>query len=299
MTGVRERRHAPEGASSSDLAAAASHLALEAARIHPTMVDVLISASASHDLAEPATANRVQQLTGATNARVFDLKNACNSFLDALDVGASMVRSGTASTVLVATGEVISRCARLDCEDGAVIDLIPGLTLGDAGAAALISDDSLHALARVCEGSFLSAGENWNASMIYGGGNLPLPGSEVAYFQSDGRRMFELAMEMLPKVIQSALDRMGWNVDDLDLVVPHQASVAIVRELCKTMLFSFDRCALTAPFLGNTAAACIPTTLSIAIDEGKLVDARKVLLVGGAAGFSAAALPLEFIGQPT
>src|SRR5438128_8494927 len=105
VTGVRTRRWASAEVQPSELATAAGRKALQRAGLDPLEVDTLIFAGITRDCLEPATANLVADAMGARNARVFDLLNACNSLVDALDVGDSLIRSGKAERVLVATGE--------------------------------------------------------------------------------------------------------------------------------------------------------------------------------------------------
>jgi len=297
LTGIRERRYAAPGVGSSDLASSATVKLLAECDIRPEAIDTLISASASHDVAEPATANRLQHLSGCTRARVFDVKNACNSFLDGLEVAASLVACGRADHVVVATGEVISRTISTVSPDrNSVSDLLAGLTLGDAGAAALISASPSGALARVLPAKSRSIGSYWNRSALMAGGNLTTPESEVPYFVSDSQTIFELVLEHVPALVREALDEQGWLVDEIDIAIPHQASILLIRELAKACGFPFERCMVTSDHLGNTAAASIPVALSLALEGGRLQRARRVLLVGGAAGFSASVIPLEITG---
>jgi 3-oxoacyl-[acyl-carrier-protein] synthase-3 len=99
-------------------------------------VDVLIFAAASHDVTEPATANIVQAKLGASRACVFDLKNACNSVMSALDVATAYIDSGRAQIVLVTTGEVPSLVVdRTPSSRRALEERFAHLTIGDAGGA--------------------------------------------------------------------------------------------------------------------------------------------------------------------
>ncbi|MCG7754874.1 3-oxoacyl-ACP synthase, partial [Flavihumibacter cheonanensis] len=96
------------GQASSDLAAQAGIQALADAGLQPEDIDLLIFAAATHDINEPATANLVQVKTACRHAHVLDIKNACNSFLNALDIAASLVQTGRARRVLIASGEMLS-----------------------------------------------------------------------------------------------------------------------------------------------------------------------------------------------
>jgi 3-oxoacyl-(acyl-carrier-protein) synthase III len=294
LTGIEARRHAPPDTCSSDLAARAGELALDRADLEPYDVDVLIFASASHDVAEPATANRVQSLLGCTRARVFDLKNACNSFIDALDVASALIQREPALRLLIATGEVISPFIKWQAtERSEVSSLVAGLTLGDAGAAAVITGETRTAVATLGPAAFKSAGKHWAASRIMAGGSMRGKDFDEAFFSSDSALLFALAAEHIPPVVKDVLARTGWQPGDVDLVVPHQASAAVTRQICEQTSIPFSRCMLTGSYLGNTAAASIPVALSLAWEARQLGPTSRVLAVGGAAGFSAAAVTLQ------
>lgn len=293
LTGVRERRYADAGTCSSDLAAAAATTALNRAGILPTDIDLVIFAAASHDISEPATANRVQELTGCSRARVMDVKNACNSFLDAMDVARALIRTGVCKRVLIATGEVISLFVEMTVREGVdASELVAGLTLGDAGAAAVVEEMGPKSIGRIENGAFLTLGQHWSASRLLGGGSMHGRDYSDNYFMSNSRLLFSLATEHVPVVVGRVMAEQGWASGDVDLVVPHQASTQIVRNICHSTGLDIEKCTITGDFLGNTAAASIPVALSLAIEAGRLDGAERILLVGGAAGFSAAAIPL-------
>jgi 3-oxoacyl-[acyl-carrier-protein] synthase-3 len=297
VTGIEERRYAEAGQCSSGLAAAAASTLVRAERVPLSSIDTLIFAAASHDVAEPATANRVQALLGCTSARAMDVKNACNSFLDGLDVGRALVLSGRAERVMVVSGEVLSPFVELSIPDGVPREeMIGGTTLGDAGAAALIESERLGCtdpLASIGAGRFTTLGEHWSSSRILAGGSLRGRDFSDAYFRSDSRKLFSLAIEHVGAAVADVLAQEGWSANDVDLVVPHQASAAVTHRICAVTGVDPNRCVLTGERFGNTAAASIPLALSVASDEGLLKRAERVLLVGGAAGFSAAAVPLR------
>ena len=100
LSGVRTRRYVAPGQVSSDLAASAARSALEMAGRQVNEIDTVIFASASQDIAEPATANVLQEKLGCDHASVFDVKNACNSFLNGLDVAQALIQTDRADCVV-------------------------------------------------------------------------------------------------------------------------------------------------------------------------------------------------------
>jgi 3-oxoacyl-[acyl-carrier-protein] synthase-3 len=291
-SGVEERRYARDDQSSSDLAAAAATAALADAEADPDEVDLVIFAAASHDVSEPATANLVQTKTRCSRAAVFDVKNACNSFLNGLDIAMSMIETKRSRCVLVTAGEVLSPTVRWDFESAADLrHRLASLTLGDAGAACVVAPTTDGALHR---GAFVSDGSHWDLSTVMSGGTLLRQDSSRMYFECDSGRLLEVATEHLPAVISSALDGLGWSLEDVDLVVPHQVSKAIVDFITREMGFPRERCQVTLDRFGNTAAASIPLALATAVAEDAVAPGDRILLVGGAAGFSAGVLGVEW-----
>jgi len=292
LSGVRERRYAPKGTVSSDLAAQAGLRAIENAGLLPGDIDLLIFASASHDISEPATANIVQVKTGCFNASAMDVKNACNSFVNGLDIASSMIETGRATRVLIATGEILSPF--IDYDIKGVPDLrtkFAALTLGDAGAAAVL--ETVESGNRgVYPGKFMTDGTHWELSTILAGGTLMIHDFSRGFFECKSSDLQELAVTTLPPVIKDALWSVGWTIDEVDLVVPHQVSQAVIERIGDIMGVPVDNRVVTVDRYGNTAAASIPLALSTANDEGRLTRGDKVLLVGGAAGWSAGVIPI-------
>lgn len=138
LTGVQQVHVLPDDWNASDLAVAASATLLAAQGLDVADVDLLIFASASQDMVEPATSHIVAAKLGV-RAPVMDVKNACNSVLNAIEVAEALVATGRYTTVLVACGEAPSRAVRWDVPDRATYLLsAPGYTMSDAGAAVLV-----------------------------------------------------------------------------------------------------------------------------------------------------------------
>lgn len=292
LTGVSFRHYAKTAEASSDMAARAGLKALQNARMNPLSVDVLIFASASHDVAEPATANIVQEKTGCWAAHVLDVKNACNSFLNALDIAASLIESGRNRRILITSGEVLSPVINWDVNGAEDMKRkFAALTLGDGGGACVIeaSPDSGRG---ILAGEFFSNGGEWRLSTVLSGGTLLKNDTSRLYFDCRTDQLQSLVLKHLPPLISKVLDKVEWNLNDVKLVVPHQVSLPITLKLCDMFGYSLDRCAITLDSSGNMAAASIPVALSIAFENGRVGPGDKVLLIGAAAGFSAGVIPM-------
>jgi 3-oxoacyl-(acyl-carrier-protein) synthase III len=291
-TGVVERRYASDGECSSDLAARAAEKAMASAGIEPRDVDLLIFASASHDVAEPATANMLQTALGCDRAAVMDVKNACNSFLNGLDVAQAFIETGRAPRVVVAAGERLLPFIKWDINGSEDLpQRLAALTLGDAGAACVL-EASAAPERGVMRGAFESDGSHWELSTVLAGGTRYGAAPERMFFECRSMRLQQLAVARIPALVNDVLIKLDWALDDVALVVPHQVSRSVIERIASLLAYPLDRCAVTLDRFGNTAAASIPFALDLAVEEGRAAAGDKVLLVGGAAGFSAAVIPL-------
>jgi 3-oxoacyl-[acyl-carrier-protein] synthase-3 len=290
--GVVERRYAPDGTTSSELAAHAARRALVESGHEPEAIDLVIFASASHDVAEPATSNMLQASLGCTNAAVMDVKNACNSFLNGLDVAHAFIETGRATRVVVAAGERLSPTIKWSIADNTDLAArLAALTLGDAGAAFVVEAGS-DGERGLLPGVFESDGRHWELSTVLGGGSMYGGEPERMFFECRSAKLQQLAVERIPRLVEQVLLKLDWSLDDVALVVPHQVSRSVIERVTALLGFQADRCMVTLDRFGNTAAASIPLAFDTARRDGRVAAGDKVLLVGGAAGFSAAVIPI-------
>jgi acyl-CoA:acyl-CoA alkyltransferase len=283
-TGIRTRRVAQDHVQCSDLAAAAARTALAEARLDPLDVGLLIFASAGQDLIEPATAHIVQKKLG-TRCPVFDIKNACNSFLDGLQVAEALILSGAYDTVLVTSGEVCSRAIKWRIRDAEEFRRhFPAYTMGDAGAAAVVtrSEDERGIFFRACA----SRSEHWELATIPAGGSMHPRGEEFTYLQGDGPRLRSIFADVGPAIFQQMLSDAGVRHQDFDRIFIHQVSVSYHRELLRRTGMTADKVESTVEEYGNLASASIPVSFSLAQARGAIGPGDRVLWVGIASGIS-------------
>jgi 3-oxoacyl-(acyl-carrier-protein) synthase III len=297
LTGCIEHREADPDVNASDLAAAAGQQAITRADIKAKDLDLLIFCACSQDITEPATANIIQEKMGATNAHVLDVKNACNAFINGIDIADSMIRTGKIETVLICSGEVLSRYVDMDIETREDLQIrAAGLTLGDGGGAVVLGK-SIEEKTGVQGSCFTSDGNHWRLATVTAGGTM-YPRAPVdphlTYFHSQSEKIIALARARVPIVIRRLLKGIGWRPADVDLVVPHQVTTRIVKDISRAVGIEFKKNIITLDRYGNTAAASIPIALNHAFEARRLIPGTKILLVGGAAGFSAGAIALAW-----
>lgn len=292
MTGIRCRRVAADDVNASDLAAEAGRRVLDKTGVDAADVDLLIYASVSQDLLEPATANIVQEKVG-THCPVFDLKNACNSFLNALQVAEALIQNGTYRTILVTVGELPSRCIKWSLRNREDLRLsFPGYTLGDAGAAALLqpSDNGLGIFYR----SFKSASRFWDLGVIPGGGSMHPRGDEWTYIQGDGTRLKDAFFEVGPAILHDALAATGTICADYQRVLVHQVSMPFIRMFLDLSGVPRNKIVVTLPELGNMGAASLPVAFALAEERGEISRGDRLMWIGLAGGISMGVMLMDY-----
>lgn len=271
-TGIRERRI---GGTTSGLAIEAGLAALERAGRRPDEIDGLILATTTPDQIVPGTSATVQDAIGI-RAGAFDVNAACTGFVYAMVVAHGLLSVG-AKRLLVIGSDTLSRIT--DWDDRSVAILV-----GDgAGAVVLEGVDG--------PGQLLS----WNMGadgslrhLLYcdHGGNLVMNGKEI----------FRKAVAMVIESAQKAVDEAGLTIDDIDLLVPHQANLRIISAACQRLGIPESKAAIVIDRFGNTSSASIPLALVDALDNGRLKQGDNVLMTGFGGGMTWASAVLRWGG---
>ena len=287
LTGIEHRHVMPDDWQASDLAVAAAQKVLAETGTGPADVDLLIFASASQDMVEPATAHIVADKLGL-RCPVFDVKNACNSVLNAMEIADAFVVSQRYRTVLIATGESPSRAIRWRVPGIAEFrTAFAGYTMSDAGAALL-----LQAAPALPGGpgilGFGSAANSsvWDVGTLPGGGSAHPRDEESTYFRIDGDRLRDAFSAFGPQVLHDTVARLGLTWDDFAVVGLHQVSLSFLDEIRTGIGVPADRVVVTLPGIGNVASASLPLQLSTALRTGRAGPGDLVALVGLGGGIS-------------
>lgn len=329
-TGIRERRVAEPGLSSSDLGIVAARAALLDAGRAPEDIGLVITATISPDRIMPATAARVAYQCGCTSAGAYDLSAGCSGFVYGLAMAAGTVAAGLHDHVLVVGAEAISRI--LDWEDrstavlfgdgaGAVVvsalggagggtrprcgstrtdaaGEAPPTAPGSAtrGLPAIPADEA----ARGILGFDLGGDGSGEEFLLIPAGGSRLPASCATvearqhYMRMNGSEVYKFATQVIAESAGRVLERCGLTVADIDLFVPHQANLRIIERAVKKLGISKEKVYTNLQRYGNTSCASIPLCLSEARAEGRLKDGDVVLLMGFGAGLTWGACLLEW-----
>jgi 3-oxoacyl-[acyl-carrier-protein] synthase-3 len=283
MTGIRARHVLADDEQASDLAVAAARRVLAERGHGPERLDLLIFASASQDLVEPATAHIVAAKLGAS-CPVFDVKNACNSFLNGLQLADALIRTGQHERLLVCTGESPSRAIRWKVADRAqFVDAFAGYTLSDGGAAMLVeaAPDG-----GIFYRDFAAVSTAWDVGTLPGGGSLHPRDPEFSYFSGDGRRLKDAFLANGPEIFLTALEKTGLTWGDFAFVGVHQVTVPYLELLRAVLDLPSDRLVITLPEHGNVASASLPLQLDTAVRAGRCGPGDLAAFIGLAGGVS-------------
>jgi 3-oxoacyl-[acyl-carrier-protein] synthase III len=279
ITGIRERRVVVEGEQwASSLAIDAARAALDRAGREPEEVDLLLFASATRDFVEPATAHVVNHALGA-GAHCLDVTNACNSFVNGLDLARAMIESGRASTALVVTGETPSLSTRWAVEGVRdVAHHFAGYTFGDAGAAVVLEPVATGGFGRT---ETETHSEHWEVGGIFGGGSRYPRDYDKLYFTGAGRELKRVFEKIGPAIVDSTLAHAGLGVDDLAAVLVHQVTAPYVDRFCEVTGVPRHLLDVTVETHGNVASATLPLQLSRRWDRLQAGDTVLLLGLGG------------------
>ncbi|WP_158073056.1 3-oxoacyl-ACP synthase III family protein [Streptomyces kebangsaanensis] len=275
--GIEARHHAAPGESTSDLA---THAARHALRDAPVVPDLVVLATVTSDRSVPATACYVQDRLGLSGAPALDVNAACSGFVYALTTAAGMVRAGVARNPLVIGADVFTRC--VDPTDRRTAPLF-----GDGAGAVQLGP--------VPEGYGILSTELWADGGKAHVATIPHTGG---WFEMDGRAVTGTVLEMGPKVLNSALDKAGVRLDELNRLIVHQANPRLVRKLGDFVGLETDVVPDYGRRTGNIAAASIPVTLTLAHRDRPFRDGDLVALVAVGAGMTAGAVVLRW-HEPT
>ena len=287
-TGIKRRHIAGPDQATSDLAIVAAQQALEAAAVRAQDLDLILVGTATPDMLFPATACVLQDRLGAARAGAFDLLAACSSFVYGLISAGQMIASGVIRTALVVGADTLSRL--IDWEDRSTCVLI-----GDgAGAVVLGSSERGRGIYAGRVGADGSAGDVLKVPA--GGSRMPVTAEAIerklhrGYM--DGQAVFKLAVRTIPGLIRETVAQAGWTMDQVDLIVPHQANLRIIEAMASQLHLPMEKFVVNIQEYGNTSAASVPLALFEAVQGGRIHAGDRLVLAAFGGGFTYAACAL-------
>ena len=277
-TGIKERRICH--CNFSDMAIVAAKQALAAADLDPKELDLILLGSLTNDSLCPNTASLVQDAIGATNAASLDINSACTGFLYGLHIGTNLIKTGAHKKVLVLGGEFISHYMNWTNRDVAVL-------FGDACGAVVIeqTDQEVGLLAAKigCEEDAKYAIQITNLGSAYSRFT-----EDFLYvdWNFEGQEVFKRAIRCMAQACADVLEETGLTIDDIKLVVPHQANKRILDALAKRVGLPPEKVFINVHKYGNTSAGTIPVALTEALEEDRVAPGDYVLSATFGAGLT-------------
>lgn len=281
-TGIKERRIAKEDEACSDLAVRAALKALEDANTKPEEIDLIIVSTITPDFAFPSTAALVQDRIGAINAAAFDLEAACTGFVYGLVTGANFIATGMYKKVLVIGSEALSKI--IDWEDRNTCVLF-----GDGASAAVLGEVekgygiiSYDLKAKGSGGEFLDQP----------GGGSRNPATEetvknrMHFLKMKGQDVFKFAVNAIPETINNLLNKSEVSINNIELVVPHQANYRIIGSAAKRLELPVEKFYMNLETYGNTSSASIGIAFDEVIKKNKVKKDDYIIMVGFGAGLT-------------
>ena len=267
-TGIKERRVLEDGKGNAHMAYHAATRALEDAGVRPQDLDAIVMGTCTADYLMPSSACVLEDMLGARNAFSFDVDAACSGFLNALSVADSFIQTGKIRNALVVGSDTLSRL--LNWQDRTTCILF-----GDgAGAVVLgVSEDG--------HGGILST-------------KLRTVKNNEHTITMNGKEVFKVAVRSMEEISRQALDEAGVSIEQVSLVIPHQANRRIIVALADRLGISMDRVVVNVEKYGNTSAASVPVALDEAKRQGRIHKGDIVLLNAFGAGFAWGAAVVQF-----
>ena len=279
--GIKERRIAAVDEATSDLGWKAGSRAIQDAGLSVDDIDLIIVATATPDRLAPSTACFIQDKLKAYNAVAFDIAAVCSGFLYGMSVAAQFIASDVYDNVLVIGADAFSKITDWSSRDS--------VFFGDGAGAAVLSHSE--------------AGDGFLAFKLYSDGRgkynftIPAGGSEnpasqetisqgLHFFKMNGREVFNEATKALPKAIFQVLKDAGMTIDDIDLMIPHQPSIGILKKTAEIIGLPFEKVMTNMDKYANTSGGTIPILLDEVKKSGRIKPGDLILFAAVGAGWT-------------
>lgn len=257
-------------------------------------IDCIICGSGTMQQPIPSTASLIQEQLGLENSGIpsFDVNSTCLSFITALDMISYTMTAGRYQHVLIVSSEISSGGLNWGQNESSIL-------FGDGAVAVVISNTNTES-SRIISSHIETYSSGAHLSEIRGGGtmlhakNHNENNKEDFLFDMNGRAIFKLSSKLIPNFMDTLFKGTELSMDDIELVVPHQASAPAMKLIRKKLGVKEEKFMTIFEDYGNMIASSIPLAFHIAIQQGKIHRGDKVLLLGTSAGLSIGGILLEY-----
>ena len=281
-TGMKKRHIAAADEATSDLASKALQNAAEKAGIDLKDLDAIIVGTATPDMIFPSAACMVQKSLDLGGIPAFDVSAACSGFIYASVLANSLITSGLFETVGAIGAETLTRITNYEDRTTCVL-------FGDGAGAAIFGPGDGQ---RGILSAYIGADGNLSHLLNQPAGGSRLPAStetvkaKLHNIHMEGAEVFKSAVRAMESSAVRALELAGLTSDDIDLLIPHQANIRIIRATASRLKIPEERVYINVQEYGNTSAASIPIALDEAIEKKRIAEGDTVMLVAFGGGFT-------------
>ena len=289
-TGIKQRHKAADNEYTSQFGTTAARMALERAGLKPEDIEIIICATTTPDQIMPSTGALIQAQIGATNAAGMDVFAACSGFLYGLTMVESMIRTGQIKYALVVGAEVLTKYVDYTDRGTCVI-------FGDGAGAAVLGP--VNSGSGILATKIKSDGRYEEQLYAPGGGTKMGTTHETIdnrmhYFKMKGNELFKVAVRSMAEISAEMLDKAGLTVDDIDLVIPHQANQRITDAVASRLGVPEEKVFSNIAEHGNTSSASIPIAMDECIQSGKIKKGDILLLTAFGGGVTWGSTVLKY-----
>ena len=273
-TGIRERRISDEN--TSELAYRSAVDAIKNSNIDKNEIDLIVCATMTPDNFTPSVACMVQEKLGlGDNVTAFDVNAACTGFVYALKIVASMLNTYHKKALIIGC-ETLSKIINFEDRNTCVL-------FGDGAGAIVVEKDEKNEEFYTCS---LGNDKDLIAENVEMNFEMKNKVLKSGFLKMDGKEVFKFAINVVEKSINKILDMNNLKIEDINLIIPHQANQRIINNVAKKFNISNDKFFVNLEKYGNTSAASIPMALCEAFESKKITKGDKVILVGFGGGLT-------------
>jgi len=289
-TGIKQRHKAADNEYTSQFGTTAARMALDRAGLKPDEIDIIICATTTPDQIMPSTGALIQAQIGASNAAGMDVFAACSGFLYGLTMVESMIRTGQIKYALVVGAEVLTKYVDYTDRGTCVI-------FGDGAGAAVLGPVNS---GRGILATKIKSDGRYEEQLFAPGGGTKLGTTHATidngmhFFKMKGNELFKVAVRSMAEISAEMLEKAGLTVDDIDLVIPHQANQRITDAVASRLGVPEEKVYSNIAEHGNTSSASIPIAMDECIESGRIKEGDTVLLTAFGGGVTWGSTILKF-----
>jgi 3-oxoacyl-[acyl-carrier-protein] synthase-3 len=289
-TGIKQRHKAADNEYTSQFGTAAAKKAIERAGLKPEDIELIVCATTTPDQIMPSTGALIQAQLGATNAAGMDIFAACSGFLYGLTMVESMIRTEQIKYALVVGAEVLTKYVDYTDRSTCVI-------FGDGAGAAVLGPVNS---GRGILATKIKSDGRYEEQLYAPGGGTKLGtthetiDNRMHFFKMKGNELFKVAVRSMAEISAEMIEKAGVTIDDIDLVIPHQANQRITDAVASRLGVAEDKVYSNIAEHGNTSSASIPIAIDECIESGRIKEGSLVLLTAFGGGVTWGGTVLRF-----